>query len=56
MHELWLAYKKKTLIVETLFSVGFLVFGFWMFIFRIKWGGGLPPDMHKWLDPKTDSL
>ena len=47
--DLFLNYKKKTLIVETIFAVGFLVFGFWMFIFDIitkKYSA-----MH-WLDPK----
>lgn len=45
----FLNYKKKTLLVETLFSVGFLVFGFWVFIFHIK--SGTYASMH-WLDPK----
>lgn len=45
--EAFLAYKKKTLLVETLFSVGFLVVGFWMLIFRIKTGS-----YEHWLDPK----
>ena len=45
----FLNYKKKTLLVETLFSVGFLVFGFWVFIFHIK--SGAYASMH-WLDPK----
>ena len=43
----FLTYKKKTLLVETLFSVGFLVVGFWMLIFRIKTGS-----YQHWLDPK----
>ena len=47
--EAFLNYKKKTLLVETLFSVGFLVFGFWMFIVHIK--SGNYSSMH-WLDPK----
>ncbi len=47
--EAFLIYKKKTLLVETLFSVGFLVFGFWMLLFHIKSGGY--KSMH-WLDPK----
>ncbi|MFN8295452.1 MAG: hypothetical protein U0T69_04615 [Chitinophagales bacterium] len=47
--ETFLIYKKKTLLVETLFSVGFLVFGFWMFIFHIR--SGNYANMH-WLDPK----
>ncbi len=45
--EAFLSYKKKTLLVETLFSVGFLVLGFWMLIFRIKTGS-----YEHWLDPK----
>ena len=45
----FLVYKKKTLLVETLFSVGFLIFGFWMLIFHIK--SGAYKTMH-WLDPK----
>lgn len=45
----FLTYKKKTLLIETLFSIGFLVFGFWMFIFHIK--SGAYKSMH-WLDPK----
>ncbi|MBK9330751.1 MAG: hypothetical protein IPM95_15950 [Sphingobacteriales bacterium] len=49
----FLAYKKKTLIVETLLSVGFLVLGFWMYFFRIKWMGGIPAEMHMWLDSKV---
>lgn len=47
--ETFLIFKKKTLLVETLFSVGFLVFGFWMFIYHIK--SGNYANMH-WLDPK----
>lgn len=47
--ETFLVYKKKTLLIETLFSIGFLVFGFWMFIFHIK--SGSYASMH-WLDPK----
>lgn len=47
--EQFLAFKKKTILVETLFSVGFLVFGFWMFIFHIK--SGNYKHMH-WMDPK----
>ena len=46
-HDTFLNYKKKTLIVETIFAVGFLVFGFWMMIFRIKTGS-----YEHWLDPK----
>ena len=45
--EAFLSYKKKTLLVETLFSVGFLVLGFWMLIFRIKTGS-----YEHWLDSK----
>ena len=45
----FLAFKKKTLLVETLFSIGFLVFGFWMLLFHIK--SGNYKNMH-WLDPK----
>lgn len=47
--EAFVIYKKKTLFVETLFSLGFLVFGFWVFIFHIK--SGAYASMH-WLDPK----
>lgn len=43
----FLNYKKKTLIIETLFAVGFLVLGFWMVIFRFKTGS-----YQHWLDPK----
>jgi uncharacterized membrane protein SirB2 len=46
----FLAYKKKTLVIETLFSVLFLVFGFWILIFWIR--SGYPAEFHKWLDPK----
>ncbi len=45
--EAFLSYKKKTLLVETLFSVGFLVLGFWMVIFRIR-----TDSYQHWLDPK----
>ncbi|MCB0507372.1 MAG: hypothetical protein KDD21_03625 [Bacteroidetes bacterium] len=45
----FLSFKKKTIVIETLFSVGFLVFGFWMLIFHIK--SGAYAGMH-WLDPK----
>lgn len=45
--EAFLSYKKKTILIETLFSVGFLVLGFWMLIFRIKTGS-----YQHWLDPK----
>ena len=47
--EAYLNFKKNTLLVETLCSVGLLIFGFWMFIFHIKSGGYA--SMH-WLDPK----
>ncbi len=47
--EQFLNYKKKTILIETLFSIGFLVFGFWVFIFHIK--SGAYASMH-WLDPK----
>ncbi|MDB5228610.1 MAG: hypothetical protein JWN78_2803 [Bacteroidota bacterium] len=40
-------YKKKTLLIETLFSVGFLALGFWMLFFRIK-----THSYPHWLDPK----
>lgn len=43
----FLSYKKKTLAVETLFSLGFLVLGAWMMIFRIK-----TDTYQHWLDPK----
>ena len=45
--EAFLSFKKKTLLVETLLSVGFLVLGFWMLVFRIKSGS-----YEHWLDPK----
>ncbi|MCW3117751.1 MAG: hypothetical protein JWM28_1833 [Chitinophagaceae bacterium] len=45
--EAFLVYKKKTLLIETLFSVGFLVAGFWMLIFRIK-----THSYPHWLHPK----
>ena len=45
--ETFLLYKKKTLLAETLLSVGFLVLGFWMLIFRIK-----THSYAHWLDPK----
>jgi uncharacterized membrane protein SirB2 len=47
--ESFLTFKKKTILIETIFAVGFLVFGFWMFIFHIK--SGNYKHMH-WLDPK----
>ena len=47
--EAYLNFKKKTLAVETVCSVGLLIYGFWMFIFHIKSGGYA--SMH-WLDPK----
>ncbi|MEZ5054735.1 MAG: hypothetical protein R2807_08270 [Chitinophagales bacterium] len=47
--EQFLNYKKKTILIETLFSIGFLVFGFWVFMFHIK--SGAYASMH-WLDPK----
>lgn len=47
--EQFLNFKKKTILIETLFSIGFLVFGFWVFIFHIK--SGAYASMH-WLDPK----
>lgn len=43
-------FKKKTFILETVFSVLFLVSGIYLLIFRIK--TGYPPEYHKWLDPK----
>jgi uncharacterized membrane protein SirB2 len=43
-------FKKKTFIIETIFSVLFLVSGIYLLIFRIK--TGYPPEYHKWLDPK----
>ncbi len=46
---MFLNYKKKTLLVETLFSVAFLIFGFWQLIFLIK--SGVYASYH-WLDPK----
>jgi uncharacterized membrane protein SirB2 len=45
--EAFLSYKKKTLLIETLFSVAFLVFGIWAMIFRIKTNS-----YQHWLDPK----
>ena len=52
-NEAFLNYKKKTILVETLFAVGFLVLGIWMYIFRIQWMGGIPAEMHMWLDTKA---
>jgi uncharacterized membrane protein SirB2 len=46
----FLNFKKKTFIIETIFSVLFLVSGIYLLIFRIK--TGYPPEYHKWLDPK----
>jgi uncharacterized membrane protein SirB2 len=43
----FLAYKKRTLLVETLLSVAFLVLGIWMMVFRIRTG-----TYPHWLDPK----
>jgi len=43
----FLNYKKKTLIVETLLSVGFLVCGFILIYMLIGFGG-----YQHWLDPK----
>ena len=45
--EAFLSYKKKTLIVETLFSVGFLVSGIILAYMLIGFGG-----WQHWLDPK----
>ena len=45
----FLAFKKKTLLVETLFSIGFLVFGFWMLLFHID---RKSTRLNSWLDPK----
>lgn len=45
--EVFLNYKKKTLLVETLFSVAFLAFGIWMVIFRVKTNS-----YQHWVDPK----
>jgi uncharacterized membrane protein SirB2 len=45
--EAFLIYKKKSLLIETLFALGFLVLGFWMVIFRIKTNS-----YQHWLDPK----
>ncbi len=43
----FLSFKKKTLLLETLLSLGFLVMGFWMLTFRIKSGS-----YEHWMDPK----
>jgi uncharacterized membrane protein SirB2 len=45
--EAFLSYKKKTLLVETLLSVGFLVCGFILVYTLIGFGG-----YQHWLDPK----
>jgi uncharacterized membrane protein SirB2 len=45
--ETFLSYKKKTLIVETLFSVGFLISGITLAYMLIGFGG-----WKHWLDPK----
>lgn len=45
--ETFLQFKKKTIVIETIFSVIFLVFGFWMFAFRIKTG-----TYDHWVDSK----
>ena len=45
--ETFISYKKKTLLLETLVSVVFLVLGFWMVFFRIKTNS-----YQHWLDPK----
>lgn len=47
--EQFIAYKSKTLLIETICSVLFLIFGFWQFIFLIK--SGSYANYH-WLDPK----
>lgn len=47
----FLTFKKKTIIVETIFSVLFLASGFYLLIFRIM--SGYPTQYHKWLDPKV---
>lgn len=45
--EKFIAFKEKTIVVETLLSVGFLVFGFWLMISHFK-NNTYP----HWLDPK----
>lgn len=45
--ETFLKYKKKTLIIETLFSIGFLVCGFILIYMLIGFG-----TYQHWLDPK----
>ncbi len=47
--EQFIAYKSKTLLIETICSVLFLIFGFWRFIFLIKSGSYA---QYHWLDPK----
>jgi uncharacterized membrane protein SirB2 len=43
-------FKQKTLLIETVFSVLFLISGVYMLTFVIK--AGYPAEYHKWLDPK----
>lgn len=45
--EQFLSYKKKTLVVETLFSVGFLITGCMLSYLLVGFGG-----WQHWLDPK----
>ena len=46
-NEAFLAFKKKTIIPETIFSVIFLLLGFWLMFFRIKTG-----TYQHWVDTK----
>ncbi|QQR97211.1 MAG: SirB2 family protein [Sphingobacteriales bacterium] len=46
----FLPFKQKTFLIETIFSVLFLLSGAYLLVFRIK--AGYPPEYHKWLDPK----
>jgi uncharacterized membrane protein SirB2 len=43
----YLSFKKRTIIPETIFSVIFLVLGFWLMFFRVKTG-----TYQHWVDPK----
>jgi hypothetical protein len=45
--EAFLAFKKKTILIETIFSVVFLAFGVWLIVFRIQ-----TDSYQHWVDPK----
>ncbi len=49
--EAFLSFKKKTLVIETIFSVGFLVCGF-ILIYMLIGFDSYTPEVHKWLDAK----